>query len=164
MARPMVWKPLSDRVQAVLDGKAARIEQQIEYIERDTASTIAKIETNTLAAALLTEAGFDVPTNNWESGAYMEVELGHFPTTKAGRKAVNDLILKARRALDSRKLEESGRYVNDSDKDNVKIVVNLKAEEFPGLRLEYSIPPSRSKRMKCKVVKRTVLELVCKKE
>lgn len=164
MARPMMWKPLSERVQSVLDGKAARIKAQMDYIERDTAKTVLCIETNMLAAALLTEAGFDVKTDRWESGAYLEVQLGHFSATKAGRQAANDTILKARRALDSRKLEETNRYVDDTDKDNVRIVVALKAEEFPGLRLVYSLPPTRSKKTKCRIVRKYYNTLVCEKE
>lgn len=126
----------------------------LEYAEE----RIVMIERNRQAFALLDAAGIDLALPSWTSGAGTEIDLGFFPSTKAGNRELAAKIRLIRLTLDCQ-LKQEGKDLADPKRRHVTLT--LVPVEFPGIRINYQ--RKLAKNAKCKIVRRKSVysTLVC---
>lgn len=161
--RNVQWRPLDEAVSKVREEARQRARQVAEAYLKDAEETVQRMEQNRQAAALLDAAGFDLDLPEWSNGSRFHVDLGFFPQTKAGRKALAKAWRTVRLALGCR-LDKNGELsVDDAKKQTV--VQYLVPTDFPGVRVKYTTKLRRGG--KCRFVVRTErskdVRLVCER-
>ncbi len=151
-------RPLEEVVAELRTSMADRIVNQIKYVTRDHEQRIERVTKNRDALVRLDEAGFEIRLGSWQDGSSYALELGFFPNTKAGNKALSEQLRKARMALGCR-LEGLSKSVANEKKRTV--LMALSARDYPGISVtfERKLPTSA----KCRLVKEhsTYYSLVC---
>lgn len=158
MASTNNLRPINDIIAKIRAEAERDIVNNAKYLREAAERKIARVETNRRALALLDGAGFDLDLPEWHSGSNYTLDLGFFPNTRAGHRALAEKVRAVRLALDCR-LAPGGKQVDDAKKGTVTFT--LDPVDFPGIEVAYTRRLPRS--AKCKIVRerRTVTTLVC---
>lgn len=151
-------KPLSECIDTIKKGCEESIESSIKYHRDQCDEKIAKVERNRPIMALLDAAGFKIKTYYWDHGADFKVDLGFFPSSRAGSRELADQ-LRTIRLLIEEKLGTPGKEIDDDKKGHV--LFTLQPPAIPGMHITYS--RRLAKGAKCKIVttRSTYRRLVC---
>lgn len=116
------------------------------------------VEMNRQAAAMLDGAGINLYLPRWMKGHRIEVDLGFFPSTRKGNRALADAVRTVRLALGCR-FQDGGKDVADEKKKWVQFT--LIPVNYPDVRVHYCRKLPRQ--AKCRIVKQRSVytTLVC---
>jgi hypothetical protein len=148
-------------IQEVIDNLKAECEQhirsEVDYYRKSLAERIEKVERNRPVWALLDAAGIDMYLSK-HTTCDTDIELGFFPSTKAGSRELADKLRLIRGILECKLGLPSKRVANDK---KGHIAFTLSPDAYPGIDICYTrrLP----KGAKCKIVtQRSVYRsLVC---
>jgi len=119
---------------------------------------VKNIEDNRRAFAMLDAAGIDLQLYSWDRGANYEINLGFFPSTRIGSRALADKLRTIRVALDC-KLGQPEKGVVDDKRAHLQFTIH--PVDFTGIKIRYErrLP----KGAKCRIVtqRSTYRTLVC---
>jgi hypothetical protein len=156
---------------ATADGAAQRAIEAAKDAIAYGEEKVAKVERNRQAFADLDAAGFTLPESlEWRSGAWADIELGFFPSTKTGNRELREKIKAVRQALDC-SLGTPGKSLRDGKKRLIAFVYS--PEAYPGLTIEFErkLPRPRkgatapAGKIRCRIVttRRIDRQLVCER-
>jgi hypothetical protein len=151
-------KPLQECIDNIKKGCAESTESSIKYHKDQCAEKIAKVERNRPIMALLDAAGFKIKTYYWDHGTDLKVELGFFPSTRAGSRSLADKLRTIRQLIDA-KLGTPGKELADESKGHV--LFTLQPPDFPGMRITYTRRLPRGAKCKIVTTRSTSRRLVC---
>jgi hypothetical protein len=130
-------KPLQECIECIKKGCDESIESSIKYHRDQCDEKIAKVERNRPIMALLDAAGFKIKTYYWDHGADFKVELGFFPSTISGSRALADKLRTIRQLIDA-KLGTPGKELADDGDSKGHVLFTLQPPDFPGMRITYT--------------------------
>jgi hypothetical protein len=155
-----IVKPLQECIDSIKKGCKESIESSIKYHRDQCTEKIAKVERNRPIMALLDAAGFKIKTYYWDHGADFKVELGFFPSTKSGSRALAENLRTIRQLLDA-KLGTLGKELADNGESKGHVVFTLQPPDFPGMRITYTRRLPRGAKCKIVTTRSTYRRLVC---
>jgi len=160
MGRSIALRPINDIIAEMRKNHEESVRNTVEYMNNEFRETIARIESNRLAFAMLDAAGIDLELPEWKRGASHDIELGYFPSTKAGNRELAGKLNTIRRALES-PLQKESQHLEDAKKRLIKI--KLAVKDFPGLAVYYIRKLPAKGKAKCRLVRErtTTVRLVC---
>jgi hypothetical protein len=153
-------KPLSECIDNIKKGCEESIESSVKYHRDQCAEKIAKVERSRPIMALLDAAGFKIMTYYWDHGADFKVELGFFPSTKSGSRALADILRTIRQLIDA-KLGTPGKELADDGESKGHVLFTLQPTDFPGMRITYTRRLPRAAKCKIVTTRSTYRRLVC---
>jgi hypothetical protein len=153
-------KPLHECIDSINKGCQESIVSSIKYHRDQCAEKIAKAERNRPIMALLDAAGFKIKTYYWDHGADFKVELGFFPSTRAGSRALADELRTIRLLIDT-KLGTPGKELADDGESKGHVLFTLQPPDLPGMRITYTRRLSRGAKCKIVTTRSTYRRLVC---
>lgn len=158
MARHIELRPINDIIVDIRRETEEEIQRSTQSARQRAEDRIRAVELNRQAFALLDAAGFDLYLAEYLKGTSYTLDLGYFPQTKAGNKALVESLRKVRVTLGCR-LENEGKEIADCKKKH--ITYTLKPVDFPNIRVTFErrLPPGA----KCRIVtqRNTYRSLVC---
>jgi len=158
MARVIALKPINEIVAKLRERYDRDAAEAVERYKRYGDEAIAKVDNNRRAFAMLDAAGIDLQLYEWDNGVCATIDLGFFPSTRAGSRALADKLRTIRVALES-KLGLPEKGIVDDKRAHLRFTIC--PVDFPEIKIVYQrrLP----KGAKCKIVttRSTYRSLVC---
>jgi hypothetical protein len=153
-------KPLQECIDTIKKGCEESIESSIKYHRDQCAEKVAKVERNRPIMALLDGAGFRIKAYYWDHGADFKVELGFFPSTKSGSRALAGQLRTIRQLIDV-KLGTPGKELADDGESKGHVLFTLQPPDLPGMRITYTRRLPRGAKCKIVTTRSTYRRLIC---